>query len=34
MKGRLGAALAEGGIDGPPSSVTWIELVAHQTPGG
>jgi hypothetical protein len=34
MEGRLGAALVEGGIEGPPSSVTWIELVAHHTPGG
>jgi hypothetical protein len=29
MEGRLGEALAKGGIAGPPSSVTWIELVAH-----
>lgn len=29
MEGRLGEALAKGGITGPPSSVTWIELVAH-----
>ena len=29
MEGRLGAALAKGGIAGPPSSITWIELVAH-----
>ena len=34
MESRLGPALAEGGIEGPPSSVTWIELVAHHTPGG
>jgi hypothetical protein len=34
MEGRLGAALVEGGITGAPSSVTWIELVAHHTPGG
>jgi hypothetical protein len=34
MEGRLGAALVEGGIEGPLSSVTWIELVAHHTPGG
>jgi hypothetical protein len=33
MEGRLGAALVEGGIEGPPTSVTWIELVAHHTPG-
>jgi hypothetical protein len=29
MEGRLSDALATGGIAGPPSSVTWIELVAH-----
>ncbi len=34
MDDRLGAALAKGGIAGPPSSVTWIELVAHHHPGG
>jgi hypothetical protein len=33
MEGRLGAALVKGGVTGPPSSVTWIELVAHQHPG-
>jgi hypothetical protein len=30
MESRLGDALAKGGIDGPPSSITWIELVSHQ----
>jgi hypothetical protein len=34
MKDRLGEALVKGGITGPPSSVTWIELVAHHHPGG
>lgn len=34
MEGRLGEALAKGGITGPPSSVTWIELVAHHHLGG
>jgi hypothetical protein len=33
MEGRLGEALVKGGIAGPPSSVTWIELVAHHSPG-
>jgi hypothetical protein len=33
MEGRLGAALEQGGITEPPASVTWIELVAHQTVG-
>jgi hypothetical protein len=26
---RLQPALVEGGISGPPSSVTWIELISH-----
>ncbi len=34
MEGRLGEALAKGGIAGPPSSITWIELVAHHHLGG
>jgi hypothetical protein len=34
MDDRLGAALGQGGIAGPPSSVTWIELVANHHPGG
>ena len=34
MEERLGAALATGGITGPPSSITWIELIAHHRPGG
>jgi hypothetical protein len=29
MEGRLGAALAEGGVTEPPSRVTWIEVEAH-----
>ncbi len=29
MEDRLGPALAEGGITGPPSGITWIELVSH-----
>jgi hypothetical protein len=33
MEGRLGQALAKGGIADPPVSVTWIELIAHQTGG-
>jgi len=32
MEERLADALAEGGITGPPTSVAWIELVAHHTP--
>ncbi len=30
MEERLGEALAKGGVTGPPSSVTWIELVSHR----
>jgi len=33
MEGRLGEPLGKGGITGPPSSVTWIELAAHHNPG-
>lgn len=33
MEGRLGAALVEGGVTEPPTSVTWIELFAHHNPG-
>ena len=29
METRLGEALGKGGVTSPPSSVTWIELVAH-----
>jgi hypothetical protein len=29
MEKRLGAALKKGGVQGPPSSITWIELVSH-----
>jgi hypothetical protein len=33
MEGRLGEALGQGGITEPPSSVTWIELIANHQPG-
>ena len=33
MDERLGEALAKGGVTGPPSRVTWIELIAHHQPG-
>jgi hypothetical protein len=33
MEDRLGEALVKGGVTGPPSSITWIELVAHHAPG-
>jgi hypothetical protein len=29
MEERLGEALAKGGVTGPPSSITWIELMTH-----
>jgi hypothetical protein len=34
MEDRLGEALAKGGVSGPPSSVTWVELAAHHQIGG
>jgi hypothetical protein len=30
MSSRLSSALVEGGIAGPPSKVTWIELIQHR----
>jgi hypothetical protein len=30
---RLGPALAQAGIEGPPARMEWIEVAAHQTPG-
>ncbi len=32
MEARLGKALAEGGIDGPPARVEWLDLAAHHKP--
>jgi hypothetical protein len=32
MQGRLGEALAAGGVTGRPS-VTWVPLIAYNTPG-
>jgi hypothetical protein len=29
MEGRLAAALAAGGVEGPPSRVEWLQLTAH-----
>jgi hypothetical protein len=29
MEGRLGPALQDGGITGPPGRVEWLELAAH-----
>jgi hypothetical protein len=33
LETRLGDALVKGGVEAPPSSVTWIELAAHHLPG-
>lgn len=33
MNERLGRALQEGGVNGPPARVEWLELVAHHSPG-
>jgi hypothetical protein len=33
MEGRLGEALAKGGVTEPPVGVTWVELIAHNVPG-
>lgn len=33
MNQRLGRALQEGGINGPPSRVEWLDLAAHNSPG-
>ncbi|MFI5034731.1 MAG: hypothetical protein ACHQFZ_00820 [Acidimicrobiales bacterium] len=30
MDARLGRALVEGGITGPPSQMTWLEVLAHR----
>jgi hypothetical protein len=34
MRDRLGPALAEAGIEGPPARLEWIEVAAHRNPGG
>lgn len=34
MAERLGQALQEGGVEGPPSRLEWIEISAHHNPGG
>jgi hypothetical protein len=34
MEGRLGTALQEGGVTGPPSRVEWLDLAAHNHPAG
>ncbi len=33
MESRLGAALAKGGVTGGPAAITWIEVIAHHSPG-
>jgi hypothetical protein len=34
MQDRLGPALAQAGIEGPPARLEWIEVAAHRNPGG
>jgi hypothetical protein len=34
MNGRLGRALREGGVTGPPARVEWLDLAAHRTLSG
>jgi len=34
MADRLGRALEEGGAQGPPARVEWLDVAAHHTPGG
>jgi hypothetical protein len=34
MRDRLGPALAEAGLEGPPARLEWIEVAAHRNPGG
>lgn len=33
MNERLGPALQEGGIEGPPNRAEWLDVAAHHTPG-
>lgn len=33
MNGRLGRALQEGGVTGPPARAEWLELAAYHSPG-
>ena len=33
MADRLGRALEEGGLQGPPARVEWLDLAAHHIPG-
>ncbi len=34
MEERLARALQEGGVEGPPSRMEWLDLSAHHNPGG
>lgn len=34
MNERLGPALQEGGITGPPSRAEWLDVASHHSPGG
>jgi hypothetical protein len=33
MNERLGQALQEGGVGGPPSRAEWLDVAAHHAPG-
>jgi hypothetical protein len=34
LEERLGPALAEAGVEGPPARLEWIEISAHRNPSG
>jgi hypothetical protein len=34
MNGRLGKALQDAGVDGPPSRVEWLDVAAYRTLSG
>lgn len=34
MDERLGRAIQEGGIEGPPARMEWLSVQAHHNPGG
>lgn len=34
MQERLGRAMQEGGVEGPPARTEWLELASHHNPAG
>lgn len=34
MNGRLGKALQDAGVTGPPSRAEWLDIASYRTPGG